>query len=322
MLASCEKTFFETPPEQDPEALFEDLWGTFDTDYASFEERNVDWQEQYNIYRPQVNENSTDDDLYRVFTHMLRSLNDGHVSLVVPNRKAFNSNTYFDQEKVDSLFSLELIKDKYLGGSYKESGDGGNTYGFIGNTGYLHLAWINENMLVLNDILDYFSTADGLIIDMRNNLGGDFTYAFSEFGRFTDQEHFVFRSKTKNGKGHNDYTAWFNWDIKPSGTYFNKPIVLLTDRYTISAGERTVMAFKVLPNVTHMGDTTNGAFVTKIGKELANGWYYSVAPQKIEFVDGMSYEGIGIAPDIYSKNNIAELNNSQDKTLEAAMSRF
>jgi C-terminal processing protease CtpA/Prc len=157
---------------------------------------------------------------------------------------------------------------------------------------------------------------------MRHSKGGNFTYAFSEFGRLTNAERLVFTSKTKSGPGPNDYTELYNWNISPSGTYFNKPIVLITDRYTISASERAVMAFKVLPNVTIVGDTTNGAIGTKIGKELANGWFYSIVTQKTYYQGGNTFEGVGIPPDIYVKNTNAQMANGQDKTLEEAIIQF
>ena len=217
---------------------------------------------------------------------------------------------------------MDVIKDNYLQNNFKQNGHDINTYGWIGNIGYWHIDAIGENMLETNEILNYFSSADGLIVDLRHNGGGNFTYAFSEFGRFTNEDRLVFRSKTKNGKGPNDYTEWYSWSVSPSGKYFDKPIVLLTDRYTLSAGERLVMAFKTLPNVTHIGDTTNGAFVTKIGKELANGWFYNVVTQKLLFNDGKSYEGIGMIPDLFFKNTLEEIMNGQDKTLEEAIALF
>jgi C-terminal processing protease CtpA/Prc len=79
------------------------------------------------------------------------------------------------------------------------------------------------------------------------------------------------------------------------------------------------MAFKTLPNVTIIGDTTNGAHGTMIGRELANGWFYSLVPQKVELFDGKSYEGTGLAPDVYSKNAMEEINSGIDKTLEKAI---
>lgn len=319
VLTACEKTLFEAEPENNPEALFEDLWTTFDTDYAPFEERGVDWAEQYQVFRPQVTASTSDEELKGVFKSLLRTLNDGHVQLTTPGEDVFYSNLIIDQRIDNALFDLALIKHTYMQDNFKESAAGRNVYGWIGNIGYWHIQSIGDNMLLTDDILDYFSSADGLIVDLRHNRGGDFTYAFSEFGRLTDEEQLVFRSKTKNGKGPDDYTEWHDWRISPAGTYFNKPIVLITDRYTISAGERTAMAFKCLPNVTHIGDTTSGAFATKIAKELANGWAYTLVTQKVQFKDGVSYEGVGLFPDIYSKNSLPDMQGGQDKTLEMAL---
>jgi len=98
--------------------------------------------------------------------------------------------------------------------------------------------------------------------------------------------------------------------------------VVLTDRLTISASERVVMILNTLPDVTIMGDTTNGAISTKISKELANGWNYSVAPQHVEFIDGINYEGTGMPPDVFMKNTEEEILNGQDRVLEEALARF
>lgn len=320
LFTACEKAF-EPEPRNNPEALFVELWTSFNDNYAGFEERNVDWDQQYDLYRPQVSSSTSDADLYDLFKQMLRSLDDGHVKLMTPvDKKVYSSNLIYDESIDDDLFDLDLIKSNYLNNTYKESGDGGNTYGFIADVAYINLAWVSDNMADLDDMLDELSSASGLVVDMRHNSGGDFTWAFSNLGRLTNSERLVFHSKTKNGKGENDYTQIYDWSISPSGEYYNKSIVLITDRYTISAAERAVMAFKTLPNVTHIGDTTNGAFSTMIGMELQNGWDYTLATQKITFVDGMNYEGTGMPPDIAMKNTNEEMMNGQDRTLEEALS--
>jgi hypothetical protein len=318
-LSSCEKMFFEPEPENHPEALFEDLWNTFNTDYASFGVRGVNWQEVYDNYRPLVTSESSDEELAEIFRQVLRILDDGHVSLIVPNQEIFRSNKIYDEQIGLELFDLELIKTDYMNNEYKGGGENWNTYGWIGDIGYLHISGFRDNVLEFNEIIDYFEVAKGLVFDLRANGGGDFTYAMTEFGRLTDEERFIFRSRTKTGTGESEYTEWYDWSLSPSGSYFEKPIVLLTDRLTISAGERAVMVLKSLPNVTHLGDTTNGAFATKLGKELANGWDYSLVSQQLEYRDGVDYEGTGMPPDIYMKNTLDEINQGQDKTLEEAL---
>lgn len=184
---------------------------------------------------------------------------------------------------------------------------------------YIFFDYVGENFSSLNEFLTEFAAVDGYVIDLGHNKGGDFTYCFSEIGLLTDQSRFVFRSRTKNGKGINDYTDWTEWHIHPEGVYVAKPIVVLTDRFTISAGERSVMTLKTLPNVTIIGDTTNGAHGTMIGRELANGWFYSLVPQKVELYDGKSYEGKGLPPDLYIKNSEEEISTGIDRVLESAI---
>jgi carboxyl-terminal processing protease len=318
----CEKMFNEQTANN-PEAIFENLWTSFNEEYALFEERNVDWDSLYEVYRPMISYNTSDDELFRILSELLVPLDDGHVSLTAPGKEVFFSNKYRRELIGDELFSISLIKN-YLEEGYKSGDEDSYIYGKIKyeNIAYIFFDYVGENFSTLNNFLAEYNHLEGFIIDLRHNKGGDFTYSFSEIGRFTDQSRFVFRSKTKNGEGKNDFTPWHEWYIKPKGEYVSKQIVVITDRFTISAGERAVMAFKILPNVTVLGDTTNGAHGTMIGRELANGWFYSLVPQKTELFDGKSYEGIGLAPDIFIKNTPEDIIAGSDKVLELAIDTF
>ena len=314
-------TFFEAEPASDPEALFEDLWTTFDHDYAVFEERGIDWYQQYTTYRSQVNASTSDDELFNLFAQMLAPLEDGHVTLVAPGKEIWISNTIRREKIDDALYSPDLIQANYLDIDYETDSEQNFVYGKIKNENIAYISFANvaSNFFKLDEFLNTYPDVAGYIIDLRHNDGGDFTYCYSEIGRLVDQERFVFRSKTKNGPGANDFTDWYDWSIKPESPYVNKPIVVLIDRYTISAGERAVMAFDVLPNVLMVGETTNGAQGTQIGRELANGWFYTLVTQKVELADGKSYEGIGIAPDVEVKNTIDEINAGVDGVLQYAI---
>src|SRR6185436_14730 len=63
----------------DPEKNFEVLWTTFHNRYPFFNLRNVDWEKQYDAFRPQVTTKTSDDELVDIFCQMLGPLNDGHV---------------------------------------------------------------------------------------------------------------------------------------------------------------------------------------------------------------------------------------------------
>lgn len=320
LLTSCERTFFEPQPANDPESNFEVFWNTFNEEYANFEERMVDWDEVYNEFRPKVKPGTTDEELWEILTVILRKLNDGHVNLVGPGRNVFTSNLIKDQKIDDELFDIDLIRSKYLKDDYRVNGYGFNTFGILeGNIGYLHIRWTSDNFPGIHEALDLFENTEGFIFDFRHNGGGDLTWAYNNLDRLTQERIFAHRSITKNGIGEHDYSDSFEWYVEPEGPYFDQPIIVLTDKYTISAAERALCAMRVLPNVTFMGENTSGGFSTKILKDLPNGWYYSVCPQKIFTADGENLEGKGFTPDIYIKNTVEEMAIGQDRTLEEAI---
>lgn len=324
LLTSCEDVFCDAQTADDPEALFENLWTVYVENYGPTNERNIDWEALYATYRPQVNATTTDDELWSVLTAMLAHLDDGHVNLIAPERDGFNSNYIRNFDIGDSLFNLDVIKSNYLQSGFKVGDEDAYVYGTLRdkNVGYIYFDYVGSNFYELNTFLDDHQEADGIIIDMRHNQGGDFTYCYSESGRLTNEKRLAFSSRTKNGPGPDDFSEWKDWYFEPSGNYFDKPIVVLTDRYTISAGERAVMAMRILPNVTTIGDTTSGAHATMIGRELANGWYFTLPVQNTLLPDGKTYEGIGLAPNIRFINQIEDVRQGIDRTLERAMEEF
>lgn len=322
ILSGCDSLFLEQPTA-DPEAVFESLWKTFDESAGNLEERHIDWHALYAQYRPRIHPGTSDAELYGVLTELLAHVDDSHVFLTAPGRPYFNANRVYRENIDRDLLDLGLVREHYLEDGFR---DGRNyLYGLIRGSGtaYIHLGTINSaTMARFSEMLDAYPDAPGYIVDLRQNDGGNHTFAFDAMGRFTDRERFVFRSRTRNGPGREDYTPWHDWHLKPSGRFIDRPIAVLTDRYTPSAAERMVMAFRTLPNATVMGDTTNGTFGTKIPRELANGWYFAVSVQKVQMFDGQSYEGIGLAPDVHVVNDRDEMMAGRDRVLETAVSQL
>jgi carboxyl-terminal processing protease len=159
----------------------------------------------------------------------------------------------------------------------------------------------------------------GLVLDLRHNEGGDFTFALQALQKLNPERKEVFRSRTKNGDGPNDFTDWYTWYLEGGGTTPDYPIVVLTDRYTVSACERAVLALRQMDGVTIIGDTTNGAISTTVARQLPNGWGYRIAPQDVEAPGGEVYEGKGIPPAIFIQNSMTDLAAGRDVVLEKAV---
>ncbi len=77
----------ETPISfsEDPELNFDIFWYTFKENYAYSSLRGVNWDDIYKNYSPRVSKNTSREELYSYFREILDSINDGHISLRVPN---------------------------------------------------------------------------------------------------------------------------------------------------------------------------------------------------------------------------------------------
>ena len=231
------------------------------------------------------------------------------------------------REKIGfDLSDREVIKEQYLKQeevAEKEPNGENYLYGLLDrDIVYLHLGYVNEAWRLVKTLKESYPAAQGIIIDLWHNQGGDFTYALDALAELNDQKRLVFRSRTKNGSGPSDFTPWFSWYLESKGNGYPQKVVLLTDRFTISAAERATLMLQALPNVITIGDTTNGALSTMIPRTLPYGWYYTLAPQDVLAPDGKSYEGIGLAPDVYLVNRKSELEQGRDLVLEKAMEQF
>jgi carboxyl-terminal processing protease len=156
----------------------------------------------------------------------------------------------------------------------------------------------------------------GLVVDLRHNFDGDFTFVRNELADWTAVDVPVFRSRTRNGPDRGSFDAWTDWAIEGEGATSEVPVVVLTDRYTLSAGERATMMFRALPGVTVIGEPTNGSISTMIGQELANGWFVTIPVQEVEGPGGEVWEGVRIPPAI---EVLEDLGTAEDDVLEAAL---
>lgn len=69
----------------DPKYNFEVLWNTFNEQYSYFKERKIDWDGMYAKYAPQITSETKPLELFLVFEKMLAEVNDGHISMDVPD---------------------------------------------------------------------------------------------------------------------------------------------------------------------------------------------------------------------------------------------
>jgi C-terminal processing protease CtpA/Prc len=320
LLTSCEKVLFTPEPAADPASVFQAVWQDYKDHYGPTTFRHINWDSLHAAYSPMVSTNSTEEELYLALTEMLAHTNDGHVQITTPGREHWYANTYFRNRTGDNLFDLGIVRDRYLDAGNRFEVEDAVLRGHIGDVGYIHFSHVAGNLTELDALLDN-GFSGKLIIDLRHNEGGDFTFALNAFDRLTDVSLPVFSSRTKNGTGPDDFTPWYHWQLDPDPrkTFVDAQLIVLVDRFTISAGERATLMLAALPGVQLMGDTTNGALSTMVGREMANGWAYTIATQEILLPSGITWEGVGIPPHKVVINDPAALAAGHDAVLDSAL---
>jgi C-terminal processing protease CtpA/Prc len=255
---------------------------------------------------------------------MLEELDDEHVKLFDQvNDRTFASG-HKRVEAAQAEFDLELIASDYL----EDIGTIDNflLYGRIADTriGYIYLAaLLNENHETMAQALNALSDAgadQALIIDLRNCIGGYDGLAAQYAAYFSDGEHHLYNSQFRNGPSHQQLTEAVAYrSHAPATPNFRAPVVLLTDVITASEGEIFAINLRAFQHVTHWGDTTAGALsVVSSARFLPNGWRYEYSIQLITNPDGSSYEGKGIPPNYWVRNEASDIADGHDRVLEEA----
>ena len=311
-------------PQNNPQAVFETLWQDFDEHYSLFEVRNTNWDSLRTVYQAQINSNTNDTQLWTVITNMLEHLDDSHTVLFSENDNQYYISGYAINEQSKLEYSKSLVTSKYLDYRTELPTEENFSYGKIKtkDIGYIYLgAEGGKDDTKIDEVIDALKNHKAIILDLRQNTGGDDRYGERIAGVFADSENLVYTVQTRNGKNHNDFDNKTNYFSKKQGEeQFLKPLIVLTDRRTISAGEVMLLHLNTYNQVTQIGDTTAGDFSTTSNRRfLPNGWSYQYSIQKFLLPNGQSLDGIGNIPDVYVRNTQADITAQNDKVIEKAV---
>lgn len=323
VMLSCENLSLGEDEPNTQSTNFELFWDDFDKHYSLFDVRNINWNELKTRYSPEVNDAISDVELWNILSNLIEHLDDSHTVLYDGNGHSYRSG-YELNEKSKSEISQELITSKYLDFLTKVTSEDDLAYGKIKgkNIGYIYLGTMDgQNSAVIDAILDKLIEYSAIILDVRQNTGGDDRYAARFAQGFSDGEHFIYTVQTRNGLHHDDFDqkkSYYTLSKQPNAHL--KPVIVLTDRKTISAGEVFLLHMKSFDQVVQIGDTTAGDFSTVSNMRfLPNSWHYRYSIQKFLLPNGESLDGIGHVPDVYIKNSKEDIDSSNDLVIEKAI---
>jgi len=316
LLFSCEDKLLSADPEPTPGLVFEQLWSDVGDRYSYLELKNVDWDSIGEVYREEINETTSDTALFRMLAEMLNTLKDGHVNLTSEFNRSRNWDWFLDYPE---NYDQELVDRHYLGEDHLISGPLLNqvidsvlyvNYRSFGNT-------ISDDHLTA--LTDRATGMKGVIIDVRNNGGGNLNNGYKLASCFTDSTRVFAYQRYKTGPGTGDFTSWGEMTIEPGKkARFKGPVVLLTNRRSYSASTFFAQMMQTIPHATLIGDSTGGGGGIPAYGELPNGWTYRFSATQTVTPTGDHIE-IAVPVDLRVDLDPDDKANGVDTIIETAL---
>ena len=305
--------------DNSPQGNFEALWKIMDEHYCFFDYKSqaygLDWNEVRARYSKRIDVTMNSDQLFEVLSEMLAEVKDGHVNL----SSTGDFSRYWSWKEGYPANSSDTLYRRYLGTGYKIAS--GLSYRILDD----NIAYVRYESFMdgigegnLDKMFINLMFCQGLILDIRDNGGGNLLYAERFAARFFNERTMVGYMQHKTGAGHSDFSSLEEQWLDPSSNIrWHKPVCVLTNRGVYSAANEFVKYMKQCPTATIVGDHTGGGAGLPFSSSLPNGWsvrfsacpMYDVEKQDTEF---------GISPDVRVDLLQSDLLSGEDTIIEAA----
>ncbi|MDE6332121.1 MAG: peptidase S41, partial [Muribaculaceae bacterium] len=194
---------------------FDALWTTVDRHYCFFEQKNIDWDSVYRAYKPRVNDTMDVFAYFDLCADMLDELRDGHVNLSSSFKTSYYRKWWSDYPQ---NYNERLIQENYFNFEYNQAG--GLTYGLLADSTIGYIRYPSFSYGIGEGTLDliFYQMKDclGLVIDIRDNGGGNLTNVEVLVSRFLESEIKAGAISHKTGPGHNEFSEPYAIFSKPA----------------------------------------------------------------------------------------------------------
>lgn len=169
--------------------------------------------------------------------------------------------------------------------------------------------------------------SEALVIDIRNNGGGNNDNAFYVLKHFSQKPFKESAWRTRKympafiswGKPE----EWYNEEApeiqQADGDIYTKPTAVLTSAVTFSSAEDFCVAFKQMNRGKIIGQPTGGSTGNPIFFNLPDGSSLRICAKEDTFANGDKFVGIGIIPDIRIDETLAGFRSGTDTVLDTAI---
>ncbi|MCH5229537.1 MAG: S41 family peptidase [Muribaculaceae bacterium] len=300
---------------------YDALADIIDTHYCFFADKDINWKEKVEKYRQEITEETSVLDLFFICSQLLDELKDGHVNLSSRFSTSYYRNWWSDYPQD---FNQRTLEEYYLDFNWLSTN--GIMYKQLpGEIAYMY--YPSFSYTISDSSLDYIlaimANSRGLIIDIRDNGGGELTNINTLVGRFIEEKIIGGYIMHKTGPAHDDFSEPYPMEYKPAAegrVKWNGDVVVLTNRSCFSAANNFVAVMKSLPKVRIVGAKTGGGGGLPFTSEIPVGWSVRFSACPILDSEGHIIEnGIDPSPGCEVHSTEEELAKGKDAILDFAI---
>lgn len=259
--------------ENDLYGNFDALWTVIDEHYCFFKYKDIDWNEIGQRYRDSIKPDWNEIQLYDHCAKMLNELRDGHTNLISWFNVSYYNKWWSDYPQ---NFNERLIEQYYF--KFENRSGGGFKYKILEDRKVGYIRYSTFSVCAGHDFIDWMlysmKDLDGIIIDVRDNGGGDISNVEKIVSHFITEKTLGGYIQHKTGPGHDDFSEPYPYYYESATDHVRwlKPVIVLANRSTFSAANNFVVAMKALPQVAVVGDRTGGGCGMPFSSEVPCGW--------------------------------------------------
>jgi carboxyl-terminal processing protease len=185
----------------------------------------------------------------------------------------------------------------------------------IGNAGYIRFNWFLDLVRLMTqfgDAVERCSECDGLVIDLRGNLGGIGAMAMGMAGWLVDKPGQRLGTMYMHG-------ATLNYTINPRVQAYTGPVAILVDGLSASTAEIFAQGLKDIGRARVFGARTAAAALPSVIIRLPNGDGFQYAVANYISEGGRALDGNGVVPDVEVRLTREALLAGHDPALDTAL---
>ena len=199
-----------------------------------------------------------------------------------------------------------------------------------GDVAYVALNTFGDNQAaeMFEKNFDEIAKLNGLIIDVRENGGGNSGVGYTVLSYLTDKPFSTWGGYMRQlnstlrawGQPQNLNGAEIGSEVAPNGKkFYDKPVVVLTSPRTASAAEDFTVAYSQMKRGSIIGEPTAGSTGQPLHFSLPGGGAARVTTMRLKFRDGREFIGKGVQPDKVIFPTVSDFRAGRDTGLEAAL---